>query len=291
MKSPFANMSLRTLFTYAHYGLTPPGFDPDHTFFRSRLMSPILLASLRALIALYCFVTMIVCYSYLANNLSTNNLQDVNIDSYTLYVDHNGIHQSFSFFTYLTYWSLGFYFTTASVHGFVYARSGTTWLHGWPRMFQLLHSFYYTSVTVFPFLVTVVFWGTMYAGPWPTGRFEQWINISVHGLNSLFAILEIVLPATTVFPWSHLSVLLVVLSLYLGLAYLTRYTQGFYVYEWLNPAHGTASILLHILGYTAGIVALFLLVRGALWFKNWVGERKEVKKVEMVKLDDRSDIV
>ncbi|KAL5401998.1 hypothetical protein PMIN06_012009 [Paraphaeosphaeria minitans] len=66
---------------------------------------------------------------------------------------------------------------------------------------------------------------------WPAGRFEQWINISVHGLNSVLAIIEIVLPATEPQPWNHLSAVLLVLSLYLGLAHLTRGTQGFYAYE------------------------------------------------------------
>lgn len=292
MKALFANMHWRVLFSYPHFGLSSAGFDPEYNFFRSRFLPPMALACIRALISLYCFTTMVVCYSYLAKHISTNTLHDVNIDSYTLYVDKHGIQQSFSFFTYLTYWSLGFYFAISSFHTFCYAIKGQTWLHKWPKPLQLLHSFYYTTVTVFPFLVTIVFWGTMYSGPWPKGRFEQWINISVHGFNSVFALVEIILTAADVFPWSHLPVLLGVLSLYLGLAYLTRYTQGFYVYEWMNPAHGTASIILHILGYTAGICTIFVLVRGAIWLRNKISDRRETeRKIEMMKLDDQSDIV
>ncbi|KAF2017011.1 hypothetical protein BU24DRAFT_448779 [Aaosphaeria arxii CBS 175.79] len=276
--------------SYAHFGIGPEGFDPSHSFFRSNYVPTLVLASIRAIIAIYCFTTMIVCYSWLANNLSTNNLQDVNIDSYTLYIGSDGIHQSFSFFTYLTFWSLGFYFSFASMHTFCYAIKGRTWLQSWPRILQLFHYFYYTSITCFPFLVTIVFWGTMYSGPWPKGRFEQWINISVHGLNSLFALTEVVLPATSTSPWSHLSILLLVLSAYLGLAYLTRLTQGFYVYEWMNPAHGNASIILHILGYTVGIISIFVIVKGAIWLKRYLAERsgKDVtyRQSRMVRLDD-----
>jgi hypothetical protein len=131
---------------------------------------------------------------------------------------------------------------------------------------------YYSTVTSFPFLVTIVFWGTMNSG-WPAGRFEQWINISVHGLNSIFAATEIVLSATKPQPWHHLSVVLGVLSIYLGLAYLTRYTQDFYVYEWMNPAHGNASIILHVLGYAGGMVALFVLARYAIIARNMLAQR------------------
>ncbi|ORX98423.1 hypothetical protein BCR34DRAFT_577242 [Clohesyomyces aquaticus] len=279
------------LFSYEAYGLPPSGFDPHKTFVRSSLISPLVLAIIRAVLALYCFTTIIVCYSWLSHNYSTTNLQDVNISSYTLITGSRGIGQSFSFFTYLTFWSLGFYFLFASIHTFFYWRRNTAWLYSWPRPLQLLHSFYYTTMTCFPFLVSIVFWGTMYSGPWSAlGKFEKWINLSVHGLNSLFAITEIVFPSTKLAPWSHLSVLLVVLSLYLGLSYLTRWTGGFYVYEWMNPAHGWVSIVVHILCYTGGIIAIFFLVQGAIWVRVYLtGEkRKEEAGGNLVKLADGS---
>ncbi|KAF2655991.1 hypothetical protein K491DRAFT_597881 [Lophiostoma macrostomum CBS 122681] len=259
--------------SYAAFGIHPSGYDPTNDFVRSSILPPWALACVRATVALYCFTTIIVCYSWLAHNTTTTTLQDVNISSYSLKTGSAGIGQSFSFFTYITFWSLGFYFLLSSIHTFFYALRRPTWLHQWPRILQLLHSLYYTSVTTFPFLVTIVFWGTMYSGPWPEQRFEQWINISVHGLNSVFAITEIVLPATEPPPWTHLPVMLLLLSLYLGLAYLTRWTQGFYVYEWMNPAHGNASIILHIIGYTAGIILIFVLARGAIWLRSYVLDR------------------
>lgn len=262
------------LWSYETFGIHPSGFDPTNNFVRSSFVPSIVLACIRATIALYCFTTIVVCYSWLAHNTSTTNLQDVNISSYTLQTGSAGIGQSFSFFTYITFWCLGFYFLISSIHTFYYALRRPTWLHRWPRFLQLLHSIYYTSVTSFPFLVTIVFWGTMYSGPWSDlHRFEQWINFSVHGLNSVFAITEIILPATTPQPWSHLPILLLLLSLYLGLSYLTKWTQGFYVYEWMNPAHGNVSIILHILGYTAGMIGLFVLSRSAIWLRTYVVER------------------
>jgi hypothetical protein len=175
----------------------------------------------------------------------------------------------------------------------VYAFRQRTWLDNWPKALQLAHSVYYSGVTSFPFLVTLVFWGTMNSG-WPVGRFEQWINISVHGLNSVFAATEIVLPATAPPPITHLSIVLLVLSVYLGLAYLTRYTQGFYVYEWMNPVHGKASIVLHVVGYAGAMIAIFLIVRYAIVARNMLAARLEARRSgelqeKVFQQDDGSD--
>jgi len=287
----FSAHSQAMLFSYAAYGLPPTGFDSYKTFVRSNIVSPLMLAFVRAIIALYCFTTLIVCYSWLAHNYSATNLQDVNVPTYTLITGSAGIGRSFSFFTYLTYWSLGFYFLFASIHTFCYALKRTTWLYSWPKPLQLLHSFYYTTMTCFPFLVSIVFWATMYSGPWPKQRFVQWINLSVHALNSIFAVTEIVLPATDPAPWTHLFVLLLILSAYLGLAYLTKATGGFYVYEWMNPAHGSMNIVVHILCYTLGIISIFFLVQGLIWLRQCVAksDRKDEMDDKMMKLDDASE--
>jgi hypothetical protein len=129
---------------------------------------------------------------------------------------------------------------------------------------------------------------------WPAGRFEQWINISVHGLNSVFAVTEIVLSATAPPPLTHLSIVLLVLSVYLGLAYLTHYTQGFYVYEWMNPAHGTTSIILHVAGYAGAMIVIFLVVRYAIIARNMLAAKMEVRRSgglqeTAIKMDDSSD--
>ena len=63
----------------------------------------------------------------------------------------------------------------------------------------------------------------------------QWSNISEHALNSVFAFLEIVLPQSDPHPWILLVPLVVILALYLGLAYLSHATEHFYVYAFLNP--------------------------------------------------------
>lgn len=283
------------LLTYEAWGAPTDGFfDLSKTFSTSHFVSPFVLACIRAILCVYSFTTIIVSYAWLANNTATVGLKDVNIGSYTIQQSEAAIGQSFSFFTYLTFWSLGFYFLVSAVHTFTYALKERTWLQDWPKPLQLMHSLYYSCITCMPFLVTIVFWGTMNSG-WPAGRFEQWMNLSVHGLNSVFAIVEIVLPATEAPPVSHLSVVLLILSVYLGLAYLTRYTQGFYVYEWLNPAHGNVSVILHVLGYAVGMMIIFFLVSGAIRIRNMlarrVSEGKGMRNMQEkgMKLDDASD--
>ena len=56
----------------------------------------------------------------------------------------------------------------------------------------------------------------------------------MHALNSVFAGLEIILPRSDPHPWLLLVPMIVILALYLGLAYLTHATEGFYVYSFLN---------------------------------------------------------
>ena len=80
----FSAHSQTMLFSYAAYGLPPTGFDSYKTFVRSNIVPPLMLAFVRAIIALYCFTTLIVCYSWLAHNYSATNLQDVNVPTYTL---------------------------------------------------------------------------------------------------------------------------------------------------------------------------------------------------------------
>lgn len=182
--------------------------------------------------------------------------------------------QSFSYFTILTYWGLAFYFLFASIHTFSYARTGTPLLNRWPRALQTLHSFYYTTVTTYPFLVTIVYWAVLYTGPWFPKQFDAYSNISQHALNSLFALIEIFLPRTSPRPWIHLPFLIILLALYLGLAYLTRATQGFYVYGFLDPANGKGKLVGYVFGIAAGITVIFALVKGLMWVRKWATEKK-----------------
>ncbi|KJX94211.1 hypothetical protein TI39_contig4208g00015 [Zymoseptoria brevis] len=169
------------------------------------------------------------------------------------------IGRSFSYLTFITYWSLAFYFSVSAWHTFTYAfnlcRGRTeciSHLHdSLPRSLQLAHAIWHTTITTLPFLVTLVFWSTMYARPeTPSAAFVIWINVSVHGLNSLFAMVGIIFSATKPPPFfSHLLIVKIILALYLGLAYVTRFTQGFYPYPWMITLFGWQGIVAHVFAY------------------------------------------
>jgi len=94
------------------------------------------------------------------------------------------------------------------------------------------------------------------------------LQISRHALNSVFAILEIVLPATNPPPWLHVVFLLIVLALYLALAYITHATQGFYVYSFLDPEDGSGKLAGYILGIAAAAIVVFSIVWGVVFLRR-----------------------
>ena len=89
---------------------------------------------------------------------------------------------------------------------------------------------------------------------------------------------ELVIPRTSRPPWLHLPALVLILALYLGLAYLTHHTRGIYVYDFLDPANGSGKLAGYILGIAAGIIVIFLIVQGLVWLRKWGTETKMGKE-------------
>lgn len=78
-----------------------------------------------------------------------------------------------------------------------------------------------------------VFWAVL-ADRVFESTYRAFSDISQHALNSVFAFLEILLPASEPHPWIQLIPIIVILALYLALAYLTHAVQGWYVYSFLD---------------------------------------------------------
>jgi len=181
----------------------------------------------------------------------------------------------FSYFTVLTYWGLAFYFLVAAVHTLSYALTGAPLLDRFPRLLQALHSFFYTTIVVYPVIVTIVYWARLYSGTWFPDEFSAWSNLSRHALNSLLALFEIFMTRTAPPPPVHMLWLIVVLALYLGLAYLTRATKGFYVYSFLDPAEsGKGFVVAYVFGIAVGCLIVFGVVWGLIRLRQWVTENK-----------------
>ncbi|CUS10191.1 unnamed protein product [Tuber aestivum] len=226
-------------------------FDPTNRFQTSGILPPVVLGCTRLVIACYIFAALfyrIARSSVIDGSKSTRD--------------------SFSYFTNLTYWGLGCYFAVASAHTLAYAFRGRAPLEKWPKVLQFLHSLLYTTVITFPFLVTVVYWIILAPdeSPFDT-RYSAWSNISFHALNSVFAIFEVLIPRTERPPWLHIPFLLLILAGYLGVAYITKATKGFYTYSFLDPGEkGSGTVA----AYVFGIVVAICVVFGIIWLIIWL---------------------
>ncbi|KAI0016162.1 hypothetical protein F4780DRAFT_783518 [Xylariomycetidae sp. FL0641] len=238
-------------------------WDPSHRFQTSWLVLPYVLGGIRATMALYAFVTLLFNIGYECAHPAAGGCE--------------AARSSFSYFTVLTYWGIAFYMLAAAVHTFSYARSasGAALLDRFPRALQHLHALYYTTVTTYPVLVTAVYWGVLYGPDWFPTPFAAWSNLSQHAMNTLFALAEVLLPRTRPAPWLHLPALILILALYLALAYVTRATQGFYTYDFLDPGVTGDLVAAYVFGIAVGIVVIFALVhRGVIGARRWLTEDK-----------------
>jgi len=173
---------------------------------------------------------------------------------------------------------MGFYFLVSSIHTATYAATGRPLLDKFPRALQALHSFFYTTVVSFPFLVTIVYWAILYDGPWFPVSFDAWRNVSQHLLNAFFALFEIVVPRTSPPPWIHALYTVVVLALYLGLAYLREHIVGKPPYDFLDRGEdgpgGPGMVAAYCVGVLIASIVMFCIAKALVFFRVWVTERK-----------------
>lgn len=141
---------------------------------------------------------------------------------------------------------------------------------------QALHSLYYTTVVTLPFLVTIVYWGVLYKGSWFKLEYDAWGNISKHGLNSAFALFELVVPRTLHPFWIHIPYLILILLGYLAVAYVTLASQGFYTYSFLDhdAVGGRGYVAAYVFGIAVGIIIIFIVVWCLIKLRVWVTETK-----------------
>jgi hypothetical protein len=247
--------------------------------------------------SLYAFTTTFFIIGWEATNHDGLSIHDV--------------HRSFSFFTstslplpypspfpsfnankltiVLCYWGISFYFLVSALHTFSYAlHGGTPLLNRFPRPLQALHYLFYSTITTFPFLVTIVYWGILYSSF--SSRFTLWSNISQHAMNSVFGLFELVFTRINPSPWIHLLWLVVILACYCGLAYVTYATKHYYVYSFLNPnprdevvvngvktnlgGVGKGAVVGYVFGIAAAIIIIFCISKGLQWVRKWATERK-----------------
>ncbi|KAF8058529.1 hypothetical protein FPV67DRAFT_507543 [Lyophyllum atratum] len=236
---------------YPRLGVEQP-FDPAHKHVTSPFVSPRALASVRLLLATYTLVTLLFTLIWEA-------------------VGDEGAASFFSYFTHLSYIGLCAYFFASGVQTNAFAQSlritdGTAStasypLQRWPRPLQFLHVLLQLTITVFPIIVTIVFWILLASPAVFSTTLTSWSNISVHALNTVFAVAEILLTNIPPAPWLTIPLGFVLLAGYLGIAYITHETQGFYAYAFLDPHKGGGILAAYILGIAGGYLVICLIVR------------------------------
>jgi hypothetical protein len=138
-----------------------PTLDHLHPYETSWLLSPGLFGGLRLVISIYIFFSIFFIFGWNA----THGMG-------------YAIGQSFSYFTWLNFWGMGFYFLVASIHSFCYAATGRSVIFDrLPRVFRVLHGLYYSCNTTYPFLTVIVYWGILYQSPWFPTWFGAWSNV------------------------------------------------------------------------------------------------------------------
>lgn len=227
---------------YARVGVNEP-FDLPNDLVTSPFFSSSTLAGIRLLLAVYALVTSIVV-------LAIDSVDD--IPGY------------FSYFTHLTYIGLVAYFFASGTQTLAFAirrREGYP-LQRWPRFLQFLHSLLLTTVITFPILVTIVFWALLASSETFASVFSSWSNISMHALNTVFAFFEILFTNIQPPPWLHLPFCIILLGCYLGVAYITHATEGFYVYSFLDPSKQHALLAGYIVGIAVAECIIFAIIWG-----------------------------
>jgi hypothetical protein len=232
--------------TYAWLGVTP-STSASADLVTSPVFSPFVLAGIRLTLAIYSLTTSIIV---LAHDSITSSKHDAG--------------GYFSYYTQLSYIGLVAYFWASGVQTLVYALRGQKSypLQKWPQFLQFLHRLLYSSITTFPILVTIVFWTLLSSRDTFKTPFSSWSNLSQHALNTAFALFEVVLTRAGPSPWSHLIFLVVILGGYLGIAYITHATEGFYTYAFLNPQKEHGLLAAYIVGIAVAECIIFALVWG-----------------------------
>ncbi|KAI0700332.1 hypothetical protein BC835DRAFT_1328424 [Cytidiella melzeri] len=268
----------------------PAPFDTTFSLVTSPVVSPTVLAIVRLTLAVYGTIFILARLLYEGIILHTDN-------------------SFFAYFTTLSYVGLISYFWATGVQTllFTFCHHTSYPLQHWPRPLQFLHLLLHSTITTLPILVTIIFWSLLSSPSTFSTRYDAWINISEHVLNTVSAAFEILCtnatPSSPAYPQGvnlpliHLPFILLILAGYLGVAYITKTTQGFYTYSFLDPSTEHAKLAVYIVGVALAATVIFILVRYICVARSWLfhrkarggGGRRQVSEEEERKEEEEED--
>ncbi|KAJ3758344.1 hypothetical protein EV360DRAFT_44135 [Lentinula raphanica] len=257
---------------YDSLGASQP-FDSQTAYVTSPWFSSMTLAAIRGTIAVYTLVTLLVILIWQA----------------TVLRDVNGY---FSYFTELTHIGICSYYWTSFTQTFIYALRQrhsieTTLeypLQQWPRFLQLMHIMLESTVVSYPILVTVVFWALLASPTVFSTKFNAWSNLSLHILNSVWSLFEMIGTNSPAPRWCMLPCMIIILALYLAVAYITHATQGFYPYSFLDPSTSHSLLAGYIVGIGVAACIVFSLAKTIMWYRA----KRTARKPSMATIEIRN---
>ncbi|PHH61455.1 hypothetical protein CDD81_363 [Ophiocordyceps australis] len=255
------------------FTLTPEPFDVENRFVTSWIFTPFTLAAIRMTIGSYILSSILFIIAWSCSHPATTG-------------GCVASRRSFSYFTVLAFWGQAFYFIVAAIHTFFHAAwpGNLSLLSRFRRPFGALHSFFYSSVVVFPLLVSIIYWAMIFKGPWRGSTFDSWRNVSQHALNSVFALIEMILARTSLLPVVHLLWLFCILVAYLGVAFVTNIDQDFFVYAFLdkNKVGGPGLVAAYIACVAMALVVVFIVAQVIIRVRLWAVESPKTVSDEAV---------
>jgi len=135
-------------------------------------------------------------------------------------------------------------------------------------LFQLLHLWLCATITTFPFVVTIAYWVLLASSDSFATPYKAWNTTSVHILNVVFALSEILLTFVGPIPWLYLPICILTIGLYIALAYVTHASQNFYPYTFLDPDRYGGRVAAYVFGVLVGECIIFSIVWGVAKLRN-----------------------
>lgn len=103
--------------------------------------------------------------------------------------------------------------------------------------------------------------------------YNAWDNISVHALNLVFGLLEVFVGRGPMLPWWNMLLVFILIACYLGVAYITYATQGFYTYDFLNTQTHGGIVAGYIVGIGVGMVISFLIGQFLIFAREYLAAK------------------
>ncbi|KIY63109.1 hypothetical protein CYLTODRAFT_382734 [Cylindrobasidium torrendii FP15055 ss-10] len=213
-----------------------------YLFVTSPFLPPSLLGTIRLAFSLYTLVTLVLYLVFGAKGQSED------------------ASSFFAIFTLLSYIGTFAYFAVAAGHTILYSR-GKFPFESWPAIIRWMHIWLFSTVSCFPLVITLIYYPIF--GYNPPSNIDSWLWISMHGVNALFSIFEIVMTNCPPGPWRILIGDIALIAGYVGIAYVTRDTKGF----------NSTFLGMYIAILFAAEVVMFCVVQGLLFLRRYLVER------------------